>query len=112
MKRFLLISSLLLLVSACSNGDQAEEQETRETENENIVINDYNSVAAEESYQQSCIHCHGDQLQGLSGPALVDNGLSPESIKDILENGRGTMPAQTALSEDEMDNLSNWLADQ
>ena len=101
------------MVGACS-AKELEEREPLETENENenLVIGEYNENAAEDSYQASCISCHGGQLQGLSGPALVDNGLSPESIKEILQSGQGFMPAQTYLSDNEMNNLSNWLADQ
>ena len=44
---------------------------------------------------QSCISCHGDNLQGISGvgPALTDIEHTPEEIKDIAHNGFGNMPA-------------------
>lgn len=44
--------------------------------------------------QQSCIACHGSDLQGGMGgqaPSLIGMDLTKEEIVDILINGQGTM---------------------
>jgi menaquinol-cytochrome c reductase cytochrome b/c subunit len=60
-----------------------------------------------EGYQifeaQGCINCHGSQLEGKSGPALIDTGLSPEEVADIAKNGsaNGKMPSGLFKGTDE-----------
>lgn len=51
---------------------------------------------AEKIVQQSCISCHGNNLEGSVGPNLTKIGseLSKDQILDILKNGKsGGMPA-------------------
>lgn len=43
--------------------------------------------------QESCIGCHGNALEGGMGPALKGTELSKEEIVEILQNGKGQMPA-------------------
>lgn len=45
-------------------------------------------------YAQSCAACHGALGEGGSGPALAKNSIlnAPEAVKEIVLNGRGTMP--------------------
>jgi menaquinol-cytochrome c reductase cytochrome b/c subunit len=54
-------------------------------------------------YQENgCINCHGDNLQGGAGPALVDTGLTPEEVADIAVNGKAPgMPAGLFKGTDE-----------
>ncbi|WP_059171164.1 cytochrome c550 [Bacillus sp. FJAT-27445] len=61
---------------------------------------------------KGCIACHGDQLQGGGGPKLSDVGarLDESQIKDIILNGKGTMPPGLAKGA-EADALAKWLAD-
>ncbi|SEM29375.1 cytochrome c550 [Mesobacillus persicus] len=69
-------------------------------------------ASPEELYQQSCIGCHGDQLQGVSGPALtaVGSKLSQEEIQDILVNGTpGGMPGGLVAGNEEK--VAQWLAE-
>jgi cytochrome c550 len=69
-------------------------------------------ASPEEIYQQSCIGCHGDQYQGVSGPALTTVGskYSPEEIQDILTNGTpGGMPG--GLVPGNEDKMAQWLAE-
>src|SRR5690606_21908441 len=52
------------------------------------------SADPEAIVQQSCIACHGNDLQGGMGgqaPGLVGISLSKEEIVDVLVNGQGTM---------------------
>lgn len=70
-------------------------------------------LSAEELYQQnSCIGCHGGNLEGAgAAPALTDVGerLSQEEIKDVIVNGQGSMPANLATPQ-EAEVLAEWLA--
>jgi cytochrome c oxidase subunit II len=47
--------------------------------------------AGEEIFQGACAPCHGDQGEGLIGPAL--RTPDPELVREIVQNGRGAMPA-------------------
>lgn len=87
---------------------EANEPEANEPETGGEVT--YDAAAAEASYK-SCAGCHGGNLEGVSGPALKGTGLSAEEILDIIENGRGTMPAGLKTG-DEAKNLAAWLAEQ
>jgi cytochrome c550 len=57
-----------------------------------------------------CIGCHGDAYQGVSGPALTGVGerLSKDEIKDVIVNGKGTMPAGMVAAEN-ADAVADWL---
>lgn len=48
----------------------------------------------EDIVKQSCVSCHGDQLQGSIGPSLqkVGGKLSEDEIKNVILNGQGNMP--------------------
>ncbi|WP_216829231.1 menaquinol-cytochrome c reductase cytochrome b/c subunit [Alkalihalobacterium elongatum] len=61
---------------------------------------------------QSCIGCHGNQMEGGSaGYALVETGLTVEEIKEIVINGRGTMPPGLFDGTDEeLEVLAQFIA--
>ena len=64
--------------------------------------------------EQSCISCHGDQLEGGMGPALANIGATKtkEQIYRTILNGRNQMPAyEDVLTEEEIINISLWLAE-
>lgn len=72
-----------------------------------------NAQAAEALYKQSCIACHGNDLEGKMGPNLqmVGAKLSEQQIYKVLQNGRGGMPAfKSSLKDEEIANLAKWLA--
>nr|WP_239094141.1 cytochrome c [Bacillus sp. B15-48] len=69
-------------------------------------------ASPEELYQQSCIGCHGDQYQGVSGPALttVGSDFTVEEIEDILVNGTPNgMPGNLVPGNEEK--MAQWLAE-
>ncbi|MGP4080390.1 cytochrome c550 [Pseudalkalibacillus sp. R45] len=59
-------------------------------------------VKPEQIVQQTCTSCHGQNLEGGMGPALTDVGskYKPEEIADIIQNGKGQMPAQSLSAEE------------
>src|SRR5690625_978692 len=92
---------------------QKEEEQREKERQKEIEEVGYNVELAEEMYKQSCAACHGDDLQGAVGPALDEVGkvLNEEEILDVIENGKGSMPAGL-LSGDEAVQISKWLAEQ
>lgn len=70
------------------------------------------AAAGEEVYKQSCLSCHGGNLEGGFGPALDKTGAnySKEEILDIIHNGKGQMPANVVEGED-AEAVAAWLAE-
>ncbi len=66
--------------------------------------------SGEELVQQSCTSCHGQNLEGGVGPSLTDVGskYKPDEIVDIIQNGKGQMPAQ-GLSVEEAQKVAEFL---
>jgi cytochrome c551 len=99
-----------LMLAACGGGDSAEETDTTTTETETTETA---SVDAEKIVGQSCISCHGTNLEGQgNAPALTDVGarLSEEEILDVIENGRGGMPGGL-ISGEEAQAVALWLSE-
>lgn len=74
-----------------------------------------NVEAATATYGQSCLMCHGDQLQGVGGmPDLtaVGSRLDQQQIAKQIKNGGGGMPGfSSSLSAEEISNLAKWLSE-
>lgn len=71
------------------------------------------STKPDEIYAQTCVTCHGDQLQGAVGPNLTKVGsrYSEDEIKAILQNGKeGGMPAGL-VSGPQLDAVAKWLSE-
>ncbi len=63
-------------------------------------------------YLSNCSTCHQDNLQGSGDfPSLVGVGTrhSPEEIANIISNGKGRMPAFSALTEDQVASLVQFV---
>lgn len=62
-------------------------------------------------YNRTCTACHGLNKVGNAPlfPALTHLTLSDDSIKSILSQGRGTMPAFKQIAGEELDNLIAYL---
>ncbi|MFX3623801.1 MAG: cytochrome c550 [Ectobacillus sp.] len=65
----------------------------------------------EDIVKQSCVSCHGEQLQGGVGPSLqkVGSKLSKDDIQNIIVNGKGNMPAGL-VPADQAAKVADWLA--
>jgi menaquinol-cytochrome c reductase cytochrome b/c subunit len=61
--------------------------------------------------QASCIGCHGGDLAGVSGPMLLGNELTAEEVAEVIQNGRGGMPAGAfSGTEEELQTLAEFIA--
>ena len=65
--------------------------------------------------QNTCISCHGSELQGRMGEATnlqkVGARMTKAQIAAQIRNGGGSMPAfGSRLSAEEIDKLASWLA--
>jgi cytochrome c551 len=68
-------------------------------------------------YQNNCISCHGDALQGGMGPSLqhVAAKLTPGQIQHQIYTGGGPMPGygqsqQGILSDKQIETITQWLS--
>ncbi|HWK24705.1 MAG TPA: c-type cytochrome [Ureibacillus sp.] len=60
---------------------------------------------------KSCIACHGTDMKGAVGPALIGNELTAEEVAEVIKNGRGAMPAgQFAGTDEELQVLAEFIA--
>lgn len=65
-------------------------------------------------YATHCTACHGADRAGVppTFPALTDvaKRLQPAQIKEKIKKGGGLMPPFSQLSEQEIDDLANYLS--
>lgn len=108
-----------LFLAACGGGDDEANDTnkgTDETATEETTDNGgtADTGAGEELVMESCVTCHGGNLQGMGNtPSLADVGtrLSEDEILDVILNGRGGMPAGLLQGED-AEAAAAWLATQ
>lgn len=59
---------------------------------------------------QTCVNCHGENLEGGQGPPLVTTDKSAKEIKDIAKHGTGSMPpGQFKGSDEKLDKLAKFI---
>ncbi|WP_135556572.1 c-type cytochrome [Paenibacillus cymbidii] len=71
------------------------------------------AAAAETVFKQSCVACHGANLEGGAGPALktIGSKLSDQQIYKKIQNGGGGMPKfKGQIKDEDTANLATWLA--
>ena len=107
MKKWLLaiLFGSVLVLGACGGGD--------DNTGENNDSGTVETTAGEVAYKDSCLGCHGGDLQGGSGPALDKAGAtySAEDIENIIANGKGNMQPQTGVSDEDRAEIAGWLAE-
>lgn len=91
--------AIVLGIVGLQQGDLAEDS----GEADNVIALDLPAS------MNGCLACHGQALEGASGPPLINLELSKEEIIDVLQNGVGAMPPQTHLSAEEMDEIAEYL---
>lgn len=101
---------LMVTLSLIGQGQRADMYADGEEAVEEIVEFDDPIAAGEELVGGSCIGCHGQNLEGASGPALtsLEGKYSAEEIADIVLNGIGSMPAMP-VNEVEADAIAQYL---
>ncbi|SDC94436.1 cytochrome c551 [Melghirimyces thermohalophilus] len=92
-------AGVLLLLAACAP-QQGQEQNSEPASPKTV-------------YNNNCASCHGGNLEGGAGPSLkkVGNRYSAKDIEQVIQNGKGQMPAQNQLSDQERSKLASWLAE-
>jgi len=109
MKKWLvaILFGTVLTLGACGGGDDGAD-DNASPDGETV-----DTAAGEEVYKSSCASCHGGDLTGQSGPALdtIGDKYTADEIEDIVENGTGSMPAQSQVSDDDRAEVASWLAD-
>ena len=62
-------------------------------------------------YASTCQPCHGKNMEGVTGPALVNAGqyIIYTEFKDIVLGGKGSMPGFTHVSEETLEALYRYL---
>ncbi|MCL6573169.1 MAG: c-type cytochrome [Bacillus sp. (in: Bacteria)] len=68
--------------------------------------------AGELLYKKSCASCHGDTLEGKSGPSLktIGNQITKKEILQQIQNGKGMMPGSLVKDVDAKI-LATWLSE-
>ncbi|MFC2947253.1 cytochrome c551 [Virgibacillus sediminis] len=123
MKKWLMavvFGSALVLTGCGGGGDEGGTDEPADNGNGDTGTEEsadgggtVDTASAEEIYQNNCASCHGGDLSGGAGPDLTSVGAeySAEEIADIIQNGKGSMPAQDQVSAEDRETLANWLAE-
>jgi mono/diheme cytochrome c family protein len=102
-----------LVLGAC--GGDADENEPAPANDGNNNVEETNNAAdggtydlasGEELYQGQCAGCHGGNLEGLSGPGLVE--YSHDEIVQAIQEGPGSMPADLVATDDAED-IAAWV---
>ncbi|MCR8845547.1 cytochrome c [Paenibacillus sp. SC116] len=72
------------------------------------------AAQAEALYKQSCLSCHGGNLEGGIGLPLnkVGSKMDTEAIYKLIHAGKGSMPAfEGQLKDEEIAQLAAWLSE-
>jgi mono/diheme cytochrome c family protein len=133
MYRKLLLSALLLVLSACSDESPPVAKQAKENNQSNVVRKmDFTQISrGGRLFQQNCAACHGEQAQGLAKdwrkadkdgklPAPPLNGTAhawhhPHNVLvSVIKNGTvkigGSMPAwKDSLSDEEINDIIAWF---
>ncbi|MGM7700138.1 c-type cytochrome [Pseudalkalibacillus sp. Hm43] len=113
---FILGIALLLVVglAACGGGSEESSDGGASTEENGGAESGSSTVdaaAAQESFNQSCASCHGENLDGRTAPGLkkVGQDMNKEEILAQIKNGGSGMPPNL-LEGEEAENVAAWLA--
>jgi cytochrome c551 len=90
---------LLALLTACNDkGGEGDDRVSAILELEGDV------AAGETVYGGSCAACHGGDGSGGTGPDLVESfaNLGDEEIVSVIIDGKGSMPAQSSLEDQDV----------
>ncbi len=76
-----------------------------------IDLSENQIAQAKSVYSSACQTCHGENMQGGAGPALVDAGkyIFYGEFKEVISNGRGVMPGFPHVDEESIKALYQLL---
>lgn len=111
---FIVLGSAIMLGACGDNGNNEpvpDNDNNNEAENAENAESDgtYDLANGEDLYIGRCMSCHGDNLQGASGPGL--EGHSFDEVLAAIEEGPGGMPENLAEGQDAED-IAAWIEDQ
>ncbi|WP_100405436.1 c-type cytochrome [Bacillus solitudinis] len=111
MKKFLIAIGAVFALTACGGGDTepAPEEVPAEDAASEEATGDFDAASARETYESTCIGCHGGNLEGVSGPPLAEGDLTSDEILEVIQNGKGAMAPQAHLSVEDAENLAKWI---
>lgn len=114
----LLILTLLIVTQACGYRNQSTENADKASPTASNSLQEKSSLVLKGSdvYIKNCKFCHGGEGHGDGVKARLSDGnicpfdLSKEQNPDdvicqIIKNGKGNMPAQTKLTEEQIKEL-------
>ncbi|MYL55154.1 c-type cytochrome [Pontibacillus yanchengensis] len=94
-----------------SEGDSQGGSEGESEGNSGDTASINTEAAGYEIFKQNCASCHGQELGGGAGPNLVNSKLSQDEIKQIVTNGKGSMPAvMKGKPEGDINKLTEFVA--
>lgn len=98
-------TAFVMGLAACGGNDNGKD--TGKDTGTDTATND----AGAKIFDQKCSSCHGGDLTGGMGPNLTKVGskYSKDEILNIINNGRGQMPAKVVTGND-AEQVAEWLA--
>ncbi|MED3331090.1 cytochrome c551 [Bacillus velezensis] len=101
-----LVLTMSVLLAACGGSNESKKESSGSSGGSKA-----SASAGEELYQQSCIGCHGKDLEGGGGPNLQEVGgkYDEAKIESIIKNGRGNMPSHL-VNDKEAAEIAKWLS--
>ncbi|WP_174614276.1 cytochrome c551 [Virgibacillus ihumii] len=105
---FTVIFGTALVLGACGGGGSDEGSSGGSSDGGETT----DTASADQIFQNNCASCHGSDLSGGMGPDLTKIGseYSADEIADIIQNGKGQMPAQKQVSKEDRQTVAQWLA--
>lgn len=106
-----LVSTIWLTYESASAVDWEQRAEENQPIPESEQVDIDEDDPGYEVFQNNCMSCHGEDLGGgAAGPSLIGTDHSVDEVKDIAENGIGSMPPdQFEGSDEELEQLAEFI---
>jgi cytochrome c551 len=103
-------TALVMGLAACGGGND-KGTDTGTNKGTDKGTDTASSDAGAKIFDQKCSSCHGGDLTGGMGPNLTKVGskYSKADILNIIQNGKGQMPAKVVTGDD-ANQVAEWLA--
>lgn len=100
-------------LAACGGTENANEDAEKADQNEPKAPEVEMTSSVEEVYNLGCASCHGEDLQGNTGPdiSMIGSEYSKDEIKDIIVNGIGNMPGGMLEDDEDVELLTEYLTE-